>query len=175
MACNLTLSGLQPECMSNSGGIKKIWAIEFSKIKNVTFNEDMTEVTAITLDASAKMLSYAIRKESTQLVSEYTIDESNGIKFATNTLNVKFPRIDASKRMELIAMISGEVAVLAEDANGTYYFLGSENPVTVSAASADSGTARTDANSYTLALTDFSGHFAPIVSKAIVDSLLGTV
>lgn len=172
MACNLSLSGLTQGCESNAGGIRKIWLIEYSKIKTVTFNEDKTEISAITLDASAKMLSYAIRKESTQLTSEYTIDRPNGIEYCTNSLVVKFPRQDAAKRLEIIAMVSGECAALVQDANGTYYFMGSEEPVTVETASADTGTARGDANAYNVTLSDFSGGFAPIISDTIAKTLI---
>lgn len=172
MACNLTLGGLQPECLSNAGGVKKVWLIAHDKVKTVTFNEDKTEITGVTLDSTAKMVEYAIRKESAQLTSEFTIDDANGIKFCTNTLSLTFPRQSAAKRMEIMAMVSGDTAALVLDANGEYYLLGSEEPVTVTTASADSGKARTDANAYSVELSDFSSGYAPILTKTIAEGLI---
>ena len=172
MACNLTLQGIQEECLSNSGGVRKIWAIEYSKIKTITFNEDKTEITAITLDADAKMLSYAIRKESTSVSSEYTIDEPNGVKFCKNSISIKFPRIDAAKRLEIRALISGEAAILVQDANGLYQFLGYEEPVVAESATANTGTSRTDGSSYELTMYDYASGFAPILSDTIAKGLI---
>lgn len=173
MACNITLSGLLPSCETNRGGVDKIWIIEYDNVSDITFSEDKQSVTKIELKTGTKMYSYNIRKQSTQLVSEFTIDDPNGISFSTNTLNLKFSRQDAQKRAEVAALMLGECMVLVKDGNGTYHLLGSEVPVTASAGSADTGTASTDANAYTLALYDITASFPPILTTAIAEGLIG--
>ena len=61
--------------------------------------------------------------------------------------------------------------VIVKDNNGVYWFLGYDEPVNATAGGGQTGQAKTDANQYTITLTDESHELPYEVSKTFGDSL----
>ncbi len=156
MACLQTLNGLGSACEFSAGGIKKIYAINYSDVKSITTNDD-GEISVIALVSDEKKFkAYNFKKNTASLETEATIEPTTGTHFYTNTLNLVFTRQDTAKRLELQAMALAEMAIIVLDSNGNYIYLGQDEPVTATAHSASTGTAKADGNNYTLTLVDES-------------------
>jgi hypothetical protein len=101
----------------------------------------------------------------------------NGSHYFTNTLNMVFARQDWQKRLAIQALASGDCSVIYEDGNGNYWMLGLDEPVTLTTASSDTGTAVGDSNQYTLAMSEDSAILPVPINAAnvttIVNKLLG--
>jgi hypothetical protein len=75
-------------------------------------------------------------------------------------------------RVEITALAMGDLAVIVKDANGKYWYLGKDEPVNASAGDGQTGTARGDANRYTITLQDESKEMPYEVDSSIVDALV---
>lgn len=97
------------------------------------------------------------RKNSSGLTSEGTFDEANGVYFFTNNLALVIAKQEIQKRMALQALaLADDLAVLVKDGNGKIFFLGLDDTVSATAMAAQTGTANTDGNNYSVTLTDTS-------------------
>ena len=79
--------------------------------------------------------------------------------------------MDTTKRIEMNALLLSDVSVIVKDNNGKYWFLGYSEPVTATAGGGQTGQAKTDANQYTITLTDECAVFPYEVSKTVGDAL----
>ena len=96
----------------------------------------------------------------------------NGVNFVTSDLTLVFAKQDTAKRIEISALALDDLVVIVKDANLHYWYLGKDEPVQASAAAAQTGTARTDGNSYTITLQDTSLKLPYEVDAAAIASLL---
>lgn len=179
-----TLIGIQKDnCQSNKGGLyTTIYATNRSNLvitKEMTADSDPQETGYAGLSWVAgrdenDMITYSFRKQSSGLTSEGTIDDANGISYLTNNLDLVFAHQDVAKRIAIQALVLQEdLALIVKDANGEMYFLGMDDSVTATAFGAQTGTAASDANQYTITLTDISNELPYFVSQETLDTLLG--
>lgn len=171
MSCIQTLSGLAKDCAANMGGIVEVLIANFDDVSEVTITTD--KVSAITMASSAKFKKYNFAKNTGSLTSTYNIDQASGVKYVTSDLLLQFNRMETTKRVEITALSLGDLAVIVKDANGKYWYLGKDEPVNASAGDGQTGTARGDANRYTITLQDESQEMPYEVDASIVDALIG--
>lgn len=171
MSCIQTLSGLAKDCAANMGGIVEVLIANFDDVSEVTITTD--KVSAITMASSAKFKKYNFAKNTGSLTSTYNIDQASGVKYVTSDLVLQFNRMETTKRVEITALSLGDLAVIVKDANGKYWYLGKDEPVNASAGDGQTGTARGDANRYTITLQDESLEMPYEVDASIVDALIG--
>ena len=88
-------------------------------------------------------------------------------------LLLQFNRMETQKRVEITALALGDLVCIVKDANGKYWYLGKDEPVNASAGDGQTGTARGDANRYTITLHDESQEMPYEVDASIVDALIG--
>lgn len=157
MGCSQTLAGIAASCESNKGGISIVYIANFSDVESVTAETD--KITAITMNAQAKFKAYNFRKGTGSMTSTLNVDPANGINFVQTDLVLQFAKQDTAKRIEMTALSLGELAVIVKDSNGTYWYLGKDEFVSATAGGANTGTARTDGNNYTLTLSDYSATY----------------
>lgn len=169
MACTQTLAGLARDCSSNKGGIVAVYIANHADVTAVTVTSG--KITAITMSASKKFKTYSFAKNTGNLTSNYTFDSASGVKFVTSQLLLQFNRMETTKRVELTALALGDLAVICKDANGLYWYLGYEEPVNASAGDGQTGTARGDANRYTITLEDNSSEMPYEVDDSIITGL----
>lgn len=152
MACSKTLAGLPVSCDGSMGGVSKVWIAP--KDDTATVTSASGKITAISNKADYK--GYFFKKNTASMTSTATIDATNGTNFFTTELALVFNRLDADKRLEIQALVLSDVTVVVKDANGNFWYLGLDEPVNVSAAVAQTGTAKADGNNYQITLTDES-------------------
>ena len=76
--------------------------------------------------------------------------------------------MNTTARVELTALSLADLRVIVKDANGLYWFLGYDEPVNASAGDGQTGTARSDANRYTITLEDTSAEMPMEVDDSII-------
>lgn len=152
------------------GGIVEVYIANFDDVTERTVTEG--KITAITLSDTAKFHKYAFARNTGSLTSTYTFDAAAGVKYVTTDLLLQFNRMETAKRVEISALAQGELVVVAKDANGKFWFLGYDEPVSASAGDGQTGTARSDANRYTITLEDISSEMPYEVDESIVAKLI---
>ena len=171
MPCLQTLSGLARDCSSNMGGILEVLIANADDVTGVTVSEGI--ISTVSMATSAKFKRYTFAKNTGSLTSTYTLDPASGVKYVTSELLLQFNRMETQKRVEITALALGDLVCIVKDANGTYWYLGKDEPVNASASDGQTGTARADANRYTITLQDESLEMPYEVDASIVDALVG--
>ena len=171
MPCIQTLSGLARDCSSNMGGILEVLIANSDDVTGVTLSEGI--ISTISMATTAKFKRYTFAKNTGSLTSTYTLDPASGVKYVTSELLLQFNRMETQKRVEITALAMGDLVCIVKDANGKYWYLGKDEPVNASASDGQTGTARADANRYTITLQDESLEMPYEVDASIVDALVG--
>lgn len=171
MACNQTLSGLVKDCSPSMGGITEVLLANREDVSAVT--ADSGKVTEITMASSAKFKKYSFARNTGSMTSTYTIDQASGVKYVTTDLLLQFNRMETAKRVEISALAVNDLVAIVKDANGIYWYLGYDEPVNASAGDGQTGTARGDANRYTITLQDNSKEMPMEVDSTIIAALIG--
>ena len=170
MSCVQTLSGLARDCNSNMGGILEALIAPFDDVTAVTVSDGV--ISAITMASSKKFKKYNFAKNTGNLTSTYNIDPASGVRYVTSDLLLQFNRMETTKRVEITALAMSDLIVIVKDANGKYWYLGKDEPVNASAGDGQTGTARGDANRYSITLQDTSLEMPFEVDASIIDGLL---
>lgn len=168
--CIQTLNGLDLACERSKGGIKRIYVANYADVESVEVVEG--EISAINMKGEAKFKPYSFRKETGSMTSTLNVDEKTGLNYVSTELNLVFTKLETKKRMEISSLSLGQLAVIVEDCNGIFHYLGYDDYVSVSAGTAQTGTAKGDASSYNLTLKDESDEFPFVVS---MDALEGKI
>ena len=164
MACTpYKLTAINTSCGSNVPSIKKIWVGAFESATwttaNVTGVTDadgnpvIEKVTAATLNCNEDAwVEFAFKKNTCSASSEMTIND-NGSHYFTNALNMVFAKQDTNKRLNVEAIASGDCSCIYLDGNGKYWLMNLDAEVTLTSATANTGTAVGDSNQYELVLS----------------------
>lgn len=171
MPCIQTLSGLSKDCAANMGGILEVLIANSADVTGVTVADGV--ISTISMATTAKFKRYTFAKNTGSLTSTYTIDPASGVKYVTSELVLQFNRMQTQARVEITALALGDLVCIVKDANGKYWYLGKDEPVNASASDGQTGTARSDANRYTITLQDESLEMPYEVDPTIVEALVG--
>ena len=171
MPCTQTLSGLTKDCAANMGGIVEVLIANYDDITSVTVTDGM--ISASTGADVAPFKRYSFARNTGSLTSTYNLDPASGTKFVSSDLVLQFNRMQTQARVEITALALGDLVCIVKDANGKYWYLGKDEPVNASASDGQTGTARSDANRYTITLQDNSLEMPYEVDASIVDDLVG--
>lgn len=156
-------------CSGSLGGVKRIWVANYQSGAATVGkgSGDTASIDVITgFTVGVKFLEIPVRKNTSSYSSEVQVNETNGNTVQT-TLNIVLPKMEASKRMFVNALLMTDVMAVVEDANGKKVFLGYDNPVTISAGTGETGTAKTDTNAYSISIQDDSVNFPYFLSDAL--------
>lgn len=171
MACNQILSGLVKDCSPSMGGITEVLLANREDVSAVT--ADTGKITEITMASTAKFKRYTFARNTGSMTSTYTIDQASGVRYVTTDLLLQFNRMETAKRVEISALAVNDLVAIVKDANGIYWYLGYDEPVNASAGDGQTGTARGDANRYTITLQDNSKEMPMEVDSTIIAALIG--
>lgn len=154
MACSQTLVGIPRDCESSVGGIVEAWFTNWQEgIFTVSADTEDRPV-AVSGISAVTFYHYAFRKGTGSMTSTLNADEPNGVNYVSTDVVLQFGKMETAKRTGVAALALGGLAGIVKDANGKYWALGVSEPVTASAGTAQTGTARTDGNWYQITLTD---------------------
>lgn len=162
------LSAIQTSCGSNIPSIKQMWIGNFGSVtptyKYVTgvtdadgnqVIESIENLVLVTPEAGGTpeyFVEYQFRKNTCSASSEMTIND-NGSHYFTNALNMVFAKQDTNKRLNIEAIASGDCHAIYLDGNGKMWMMNLDAEVTLTTATANTGTAVGDSNQYDLVLS----------------------
>lgn len=172
MACSQLLNGIAASCDTNVGGIREVYIANYDDVTAIEVDGTSNMISTITMAASAKFKKYLFKKNTSSMTSTLNADPANGVNFVQTDLSLVFAKQETVKRMEIAKLSLGELRVIVLDANGKYWFLGEEEFVSATAATAETGVNRTDGNRYTVTLTDYSSSYPHEVDASIVAGLV---
>lgn len=175
MECNsITLKGIIRDCNPNMGGIQKVWMILKSDITNdPTPQEGMDKITELTVaEGEGKVNAFEFRKGAASMTSNLQKDDTNGSYFWLTDLVMNFQRMETSKRAAIMALTLAEACAIVQDANGVYWFLGLDEYLAATAGTAETGTAKTDANKYSVTLQDSSLALPYEIDKTVAEGIV---
>lgn len=178
--CN-TIRGLVLDaCSPNIGGIKNIWLADY--LENAATivkaeGENTTELvdgSVTAFDDTVVWKKYEMRKNTASMTSTLN-NSTDGASYVTTELAMVFSRMEAQKRISIQALAIGQCMAAVEDSNGVMWFLGADAPLTATAGAGETGTAKGDANRYTLTLTDESLGFPYTIDETAANKIKGVV
>lgn len=191
--CNQTLNGIPLDCSHSLGGIKTVYIANYNDVTDLSYNASTGSttgttsgvtgsttgvtytgdtITGITMASGTYFKPYQFRKQTGSMTSTLTVDETAGVNYVSTELSLVFTKMETKKRIELSALSVGQLAVIVEDSNGTFWYLGKDDYVSATAGGAQTGTAKGDGNNYTLTLRDESDTYPYEVTKEAVDSVI---
>ena len=183
MECNsITLKGIVRDCNPNMGGIQKVWMILKSDItaepeigidETSSTDPDVELITSLTVaEGDGKVNAFNFRKGAASMTSNLQKDDTNGSYFWLTDLVMNFQRMETSKRAAIMALTLAEACAIVLDANGVYWFLGLNEYLTATAGTAETGTAKTDANKYSVTLQDSSLALPYEIDKTVAEGIV---
>ena len=152
------------------GGILEVLLANREDVASVS--AETGKISGITMEASAKFKRYTFARNTGSMTSTYTIDQASGVKYVTTDLVLQFNRMETTKRVEITALSVNDLVAIVKDANGVYWYLGFDEPVNASAGDGQTGTARGDANRYSITLQDISKEMPMEVDASVIEGLL---
>ena len=175
--CNNITGFTYDSCESNMGGIKKIWLANYVEDAVVVDSSPAATNGSITAYTSGVTVSafteFPMRKNVASMTSTLNVAEEGGT-YVTTELNMVFSKMDTQKRLAVVALAQSEAMAIVKDSNNKYWFLGKDNPLTVSAGTGETGTAKADPNHYTVTLTDESEQYPyPLEADLAPDYVAG--
>lgn len=178
--CNTIKTFTYDKCEANLGGIKNVWLANYEEnvatVAQTASGEGDNQIlesaiTGITLSVEGNaFVKYPMRKNVASMTS--TLNTSTeGAVYVSTELSMVFSKMETQKRLAIVALALGEAMAIVEDSNGKYWFLGKDAPLTATAGTGETGTAKADRNAYTVTLTDESLEFPHEVSKEVLETL----
>lgn len=168
MACNQTLSGIPRDCEGSIGGVKRVLFINHDQLGAVTIGETGI-VSAIAADG--KFYEFIPKKNTASFAPALVVGDGDNRSYQA-TLVLNFGKMTAAKRVQMQALLANELAAIVEDNNGTYWLVGKDIPLQATEGGGNTGTAMTDANAYTVTLTDMAKELHMTVDAKAIDTLL---
>ena len=175
MSCTQTLANIAKPCGNGKGGLRSTVYVALRSAVNF---DDMTYVetakpynTIQTLTAST-WYKFEFGKNAADFTSEAQYDGTTGeFSYFKNTLNISFRKMDASLRLSINALLADECVVVFQDGNGVNYVLGIEEPVTSESCTHTTGTAKTDSNMVSIALSDTTAELPLHLSETALETI----
>lgn len=165
MACSVTLTGITNNCENSFGGVKKIYLAPYTEFSGTVENGIISELNV------ENFKSYYTKKNVSSMTSTFTIDPANGTNYVSTELNLVFSKMSADKRLEVGTLASGDLCAIVIDSNGNGWFLGKDEPMIMTAGTAQTGVAKGDGNLYNLTFTDESRELPLPLSSAVLLTL----
>jgi hypothetical protein len=147
MACNLS-AGIQLGCRDNTGGLKTLWITDYTNVLSITSSTGDT-ITAIS--GTGTFYEFQLIRTSSQLTETVNASLENGTVFYQGEVVTYFNKLGQDKRNILKTLAqSQQLAIVAEDNNGQYFYLGQTYGCFISAGTSVTGKALGDQNGYNM-------------------------
>lgn len=147
MSCNLS-AGIQLGCRDNTGGLKTIWITDYTNVTSLTSSTGDT-ITAIS--GTGEFYEFQLIRTSSQLTETVNASLENGTVFYTGEIVTYFNKLGQDKRNILKTLAqSPRLAIVAEDNNGQFFYLGQTYGCFISAGTSVTGKALGDQNGYNM-------------------------
>jgi len=174
--CNALTTGLNKSCDTNAGGLNKIFITDFENVSSYTVGAGTGGdwITGITMAGPALFYEFQTNKNVCNFVETVAIDLKAGTTFFNQIVTVVLSRRETIKRNAIEELTDGQksLCIIALDSNGLYWFSGLDEGSYVSGIEGGSGTAKADANGYTITLTAMEAIQMYQVDPTIIGSIV---
>lgn len=177
--CNALTAGLSKSCETNAGGINKIYITDFENVTGYTIGAATAPqvgdwIDAITMGGSTKFYEFQTNKNVCNYTESVAIDLNNGTTFFNQVVTLVLSRRETTKRTAIEKLVDGQkqLLVIVLDSNNNYWLFGKVEGAYVTAIEGGSGTAKADANGYTITFTAMEPDQAWGVDPTIVSAIV---
>lgn len=177
--CNAISNGLSKSCDNNSGGVNKIYITDFENVTAITTGTSSSFPTAdwvdgITMSGVTQFYEIQTNKNVCNFTESVAIDLNNGTTFFNQVVSIVLSRRETTKRDFIEKLVAGQkqLMLIVLDSNGIYWLFGQVEGAYVTAIEGGSGTAKADANGYTITLTAMEADQAYQVDPTIISGLI---
>lgn len=175
MACN-TLQEILKSCVGNLGGVTKFWINNGDALDLTTITETDGEVTAVDLKGSAAgFVEFQFNPNTSNFTEASTIDLVTGSTFYDQIITLVLNRREATKRQKLLLIAAGQpgLTIIVKDSNSNHWIFGLyDDKMYLTGNEGGSGTAKADANGYTLTFTAQDANPAFIIKESVIAGLM---
>lgn len=168
MSCFNITKGVEKDCLASMGGIKNAWIMDDS---SVTYTVEDDVVTGVTGATTSNTFQFYFKPNTSNFTSTLNVDAANGVNYVSTEIVLQFTRMEAEKRAAIAALAQSEIKMVVEDSNGNLWAFGVSEPVTATAGTGQTGTAKADGNYYQITLTDNNTVFPLSASEAVKTTL----
>jgi hypothetical protein len=169
MACSLT-QGHTPKTCKSSGGTKSFLIAEFDAITAITKTAGV--ISAITKASGKKFWKYKQKAEVAMWKQTGTGDPKVGTIAYDVEANIEMVGLDQVGQTELGLLMANTVVMIAEDNDGSYWFLGEDFGMDLATDGLESGTAIGDFRGNKLAFKGRAFTRVASVDPTIITALL---
>ena len=177
--CNALINGLDKSCFNNAGGVNKIYIADFDNVTAFTTGAATAPligdwIDSITMAATTQFYEIKTNKNVCNFTEDAAIDMTNGTTFFNQVVNIVLSRRETTKRDFIEKLTAGQkqLVLIVLDSNGNYWYFGQVEGAYVTAITGGSGTAKADANGYSITLTAMEADQAYQVDPTIVSALI---
>lgn len=177
--CNALTAGLTKSCETNSGGVNKIYITDFANVTSVILGASTSPqvgdwIDTITLDGTTKFYEFQTNKNVCNFQETVAIDMVAGTTFFNQVFTLVLSRRETTKRTAIEKLVAGQkqLALIILDSNGNYWYSGLSEGSYVTAIDGGTGTAKADANGYTITFTAMEPAQAYGVDPTIISALV---
>ena len=173
MACkctNLTsLAGIAVDCNASVGGIKAVYLTPYGDGLYTTSADTVTAFTS-----GHTWYEYCFRKNTSEYNQTLNVND-NGSRYISHEISLVFPRMEATKRAEMQALTYGDVAAVIQDANGNYWAVPLDEPVSATEGAGATGVQKSDNNQYSITLGAETADYAYQLTDTAITALNGLI
>jgi hypothetical protein len=174
--CNALTTGLNKSCDTNAGGLNKIYITDFENVASHTVGAGTGGdwITGITMTGATLFYEFQTNKNVCNFVETVAIDLVAGTTFFNQIVTVVLSRRETVKRNAIEELTAGQkqLCIIVLDSNGLYWFSGLDEGSYVSAIDGGSGTAKADANGYTITATAMENSQMYQVDPTIIAAII---
>lgn len=177
--CNALINGLDKSCFNNAGGVNKIYIADFENVTAFTTGTASAPligdwIDGITMAGVTQFYEIKTNKNVCNFTEDAAIDMTNGTTFFNQVVNIVLSRRETTKRDFIEKLTAGQkqLVLIVLDSNGNYWYFGQVEGAYVTAITGGSGTAKADANGYTITLTAMEAEQAYQVDPTIISALI---
>ena len=168
--CSPIDNGIAKSCSNNAGGVSKIYITDFDNVTGITASGGT--VSSITMSDS--FYEFVFNKNTSEFNENAQINLENGSTFFEQTVILKIPRREVSKRNVIEKLVAGQkdLIVIVKDANSLYWLLGEDNGMNVTTIESAAGVAKEDGSNYTITILSQETDQAKAVDPSIIAGLV---
>ena len=153
MPCTLS-SGRLLQCKDKIGGIKTIFIANHDLFQTGITNDAAGDITGFpVVTPPTPIYRYELSQAAGDFVETITSSVENGTVFWSQVVNISLMQLTTADRLELANVAQTRLALWVLDNNDNIWMVGQYDSAELTAGTAATGTAKGDANGYTLTFT----------------------
>lgn len=141
--------------------------------KDIDGNKIKASIKTATVEQGAEKMKVFGFKTQTANFNQTLNYSENGANFWTQTISLTFAKQDSHKRLSIMSLMQGECVAVVLDANKNKFLVGLNFPLYMTEGTAESGTAFTDNNAYTISLSCSDLELALPISDEAYNAIVG--